>query len=102
VQYGLQADQAMLGQLDGLLDGVDEPSENDFPGGPLAITFQEFLDGGRLLPVLVIRLLQSSKDGIEGMQEGALNLESPLGPALYQRQKVVYVQVVRGDGALCI
>ena len=69
----------------GLLNGVDEPAEDDFTGGPTTVTFQELLNRDGLLPVWTVSCVQWAKYSVDGREEDAAKAlpaeRAPLGQA---------------------
>ena len=49
------------GQFHCQLEGVQEPAQDYFPGGPGGVALAAFLDGGRLLPVGTVSWVQGSE-----------------------------------------
>lgn len=69
----------------GLLNGVNEPAKDDFPGGPTTITLQELLNRDGLLLVWTVPCIQWVKDSVNCCEEDALKVlpaeSAPLGQA---------------------
>lgn len=57
----------MLGDGDSLGDGVEEPPQNSFDGGPRTIALAQFFDRERLLSLWVLG--RRAKELVDGVQE---------------------------------
>lgn len=95
-QEFMETGQTMRGQGDGEGNTIDEPTQENLDGGPGAVTFEEFFDGGRFLPVPV-RLGQGAKDSINGVQENTFCPPAPLAIALNQFEVVVNINISVGN-----
>jgi len=73
----------------GLLNGVDEPAEDDFPGGPTTITLQELLNRDGLLPVWTVPCVQWAKDSVDSREEDAPKALPAEGAPLGQANGIV-------------
>jgi hypothetical protein len=73
----------MWRQLDCLADCIEEPSEDKLGSGPRPISLEKFLDGCRFLAVGAVRRVKASEDGVQGVEEGALDLEPAACSALH-------------------
>ena len=54
VEQGLDSDLAVVGELNGLCQGVDDPPKHQLAGPPRAVTFQQLLQGGWFAAVAVL------------------------------------------------
>ena len=89
----------MRRELQGLANGVQDPTEDDLPHSPAAVTLEEFLEGHRFVALLGgdARHRENLIDGVEQViQKGV----EPLGTALSDLDEVVYEHVGATQGAL--
>jgi hypothetical protein len=63
----------VFGQLDGLCDGVDNPTEEDLACGPLSISLSKFAEGDGFRAVCGIGRAVRSEDVIDGLEDGGTN-----------------------------
>ena len=66
----IETSYTMRGKLDSSINGVDDPTKNDFPSIPRTISFQHFLDRDSFLEVTIIVKVQGTKHFVHGMQKG--------------------------------
>jgi hypothetical protein len=92
VENGTQTDVAMGRQLQGLLGGIDEPTEEDFGGAPTAVALKEFFDGDGLL-VKIMGGIKRADDFIDGMEQDPSSDTTPTGRALNKVAKIINVDI---------
>jgi hypothetical protein len=88
----------MTGEVEGQLDGVEDPSQDDFSGGPRGVSFAHFLDRYRLLAMLEIAGVKRAKYPIERVEENAFDVAAMVPPSLDQSNEVIDVYVPLLDG----
>ena len=76
------------GGLDGLADGVNNPTEQNLAGLPGAFTFQELLQGEGLIPLLHGHVW-GGEDIVYGMVEMSTQGEHALSTTLAQLDKII-------------
>ena len=85
----MEAGDAMGRKRDGLADGVDEPSEDDFTCSPTAVAFLELLDRNRFLAALTVGWGQRSEDGVDCREEDAAKTLAAQGATLGDTNGIV-------------
>jgi hypothetical protein len=78
----VKAGDPVRGQLQRLLDGVDDPAEDALTGALVPVTFGKLGEGGDVLPARVVVSVDRPEDAVEGVEEAPLVLEAGGGPAL--------------------
>ena len=97
-----QAGMAMRGQLDGALQGVDEPPQHNFSGGPAGIALVEFGQGDGFTPDggIISRIIWA-EDTVGEVQELAPEGVQGRRVALGHQDFVIdeYIRVAEGAAA---
>jgi hypothetical protein len=88
--------------VDGLVEGIQDPYQDQLARGPHAVTFLDLLDAGWILVVDVVRAGQRLEHQVQQLKERAFYLTPLIRVTLYHRDKVVNAHVVCGDSALCL
>ena len=88
---------AVLRELEGAEDGVDDPSQHELAGVPGAIAFEELLDGGGLVPLLTWP--GAIEDLVDGMEDSPTEISELPAGTLGQADEVVHEHVHLPKGA---
>jgi hypothetical protein len=83
----------MTGELEGQLDGVEDPSQDDFSGGPRGVSFTHLFDRCRLLAMLGIAGVERAKYTIECVEENAFDMAEMVPCSLDHPNEVIDVYV---------
>jgi hypothetical protein len=98
VQQGLEVDNMMRRQSDGLQNRVQDPTKDQLVGEPSTISFPQLLVTGKFLAIHVTTWLADLEGIIDGANEGALDLAVPHGVALHQIEEVINADIICGHG----
>ena len=93
----VEASEAMGREGDRGIDGINNPPQDQFAGGPSAIPFAELLLGGRFLSVRAVPGFQRPEDPIKRVEEVTFDAAATGGVALDDGDEVVNVDVGEGD-----
>ena len=97
-EYGEETLLAVVRELEGSQDCVDDSAQDELACGPGAVPFQELLDGGRLVAGLPLaRLVQNL---VDGMENGAPEVPDLAAGALRNPDEVVDEDIDLSEGCL--
>jgi hypothetical protein len=89
-------------ELDSLLEGNHDPSQDQLARGPRDVPFLHLLDAGWILTADIVKAGQGLEHQVQQLKERAFYLMPPFRVPLYHRHKVVDVHIVCGDWELCL
>ena len=89
----LKALNTMGGELEGLLNSIDEPPQDDLASGEMGIACKELLHRGDSFPSGGIGTIQGSEDGINAMQQTPEMAEASSAIALDRQEEIVHVHI---------
>ena len=93
VEELLEAGDPIGGKLEGLLDGVHQPTQDNFPGAEVRISLEQFLKGRNVLAGAGVVRIQGLKDSVNGMEELAEMYQPGLLVTLHGEEKIIDVDV---------
>ncbi len=87
----------MWGQLQRHRDGVDDPAQDEFPGGPISVALLQLFRGRRFLLMRTVESIEGSENFVQRVKQGATNGGQGTGVALPDANEVVYKDVDLGE-----